>query len=204
MILNALGGPVKIEKFVPRQVITPGTELISFPERSYFYEGLTVEGDPNLIPENIAKDVRIFNVTGTMSGGEGKHAWKKYNGEPTTHTISFEHIVLGNPSVLQVSCNTLDLTQFDSSFFVGFSGNYYGTATYEFISNMAIKLNSTSYSFTYDPLTAQITINAQLGVKCSFTSANKELKELLGYVVSDNESDYPDEGTFEGYYYKKI
>lgn len=53
MILNALGGPVKIEQFVPRQIITPGTEPISYPEKSYFYEGLTVEAIPQSFIDEI-------------------------------------------------------------------------------------------------------------------------------------------------------
>lgn len=53
MILNALGGPVKIEQFVSRQIITPGTEEISFPEKSYFYEGLTVKAIPQSFIDEI-------------------------------------------------------------------------------------------------------------------------------------------------------
>lgn len=49
MILNALGEPVKIEKFVPHTVITPGSEVITYPEKSYFYNGFTVTPVPQSI-----------------------------------------------------------------------------------------------------------------------------------------------------------
>lgn len=53
MILNALGGPVKIEQFVSRQIITPRMEPVSYPEKSYFYEGLTVEAIPQSFIDEI-------------------------------------------------------------------------------------------------------------------------------------------------------
>lgn len=46
MIYNALGGPVKIEKFIPYTVISAETGAVEYPEKSYFYSGLRVEPVP--------------------------------------------------------------------------------------------------------------------------------------------------------------
>ena len=49
------------------------------------YDGLSqvvVSGDADLVPENIAKGITIFDVTGTMAGGEGGYCWAKI--DPTT------------------------------------------------------------------------------------------------------------------------
>ena len=51
--------------------IIPGTETIEYiPEENYMYSKVTVEGDEDLIPENIKEGVKIFGITGTASGGE--------------------------------------------------------------------------------------------------------------------------------------
>lgn len=46
MILNALGGPVIIEKFYPHTVINAETGVVTYPEKCYFYEGFTVDPVP--------------------------------------------------------------------------------------------------------------------------------------------------------------
>ena len=46
MIYNALGGPVKIEQFVPHVTINAETGVVTYPPKSYFYQGLTVDPVP--------------------------------------------------------------------------------------------------------------------------------------------------------------
>ena len=60
---------------------TPNTTQQTIP--AGYTSGGTVAGDSNLIPENIKKDVSIFNVVGTMSGDTAT-----YNYETTDYTIS--------------------------------------------------------------------------------------------------------------------
>ena len=60
---------------------TPNTIQQTIP--AGYTSGGTVAGDSNLIPENIKKDVSIFNVVGTMSGDTAT-----YNYETTDYTIS--------------------------------------------------------------------------------------------------------------------
>ena len=60
---------------------TPSTQAQSIPVG--YTSGGTIAGDSNLIPENIKKDVSIFNVTGTLEGDTAT-----YNYETTDYTIS--------------------------------------------------------------------------------------------------------------------
>ena len=60
---------------------TPNTTQQTIP--AGYTSGGTIAGDSNLIPENIKKDVSIFNVIGTMSGDTAT-----YNYETTDYTIS--------------------------------------------------------------------------------------------------------------------
>jgi len=51
------------------QTITPGTSDIVIPAQKFLTGAQTIKGDANLVAANIAKDVTIFGVTGTLSGG---------------------------------------------------------------------------------------------------------------------------------------
>lgn len=52
------------------QTITPTTADQTIASGTYLTGAQTVRGDANLLPENIKKDVSIFNVVGTHEGGE--------------------------------------------------------------------------------------------------------------------------------------
>lgn len=51
------------------QTITPTTTNQTIASGKYLTGTQTILGDQNLLPENIKKDVSIFNVTGTLEGG---------------------------------------------------------------------------------------------------------------------------------------
>lgn len=65
--VNVGGGEIKLQS----KTVTPkATEQIVTPDETYNgLERVTVEGDANLVAENIAEGVAIFGVTGTHSGG---------------------------------------------------------------------------------------------------------------------------------------
>ena len=99
MIFNSQGGgAAQVEGFVSQDTITPGDEAVTIPGKTYllgdmvidkvpttpltvtpkaaaqsfssgYYKPVTVAGDSNLIPENIAEGVNIFGVLGTHVGG---------------------------------------------------------------------------------------------------------------------------------------
>ena len=49
-------------------VVTPSKDTKTFKSEQYGYDEVTVEGDNNLLSENIKKDVEIFGVLGLMDG----------------------------------------------------------------------------------------------------------------------------------------
>ena len=62
---------ITVGTLIERDTITPSTENQYIPSESYIQYGVTIEGDPNLLPENIKKGVAIFGVLGTHEGGGG-------------------------------------------------------------------------------------------------------------------------------------
>lgn len=52
------------------QTIMPGVTDKTIEAGKYLTGNQTIKGDANLVPENIAKDVVIFGITGTHQGGE--------------------------------------------------------------------------------------------------------------------------------------
>lgn len=98
------------------KTITPGTTAqTAVPSGVYTTGTITVAGDANLVPENIAEGVSIFGVTGTHSGGRekavvnitlesstyvGVYVYTNNNEEYTVETVS-------SSRTLNVSKNTI-------------------------------------------------------------------------------------------------
>ena len=58
------------------KTVTPGTaQQVAVPAGVYTTGAITVQGDANLVPENIAEGVSIFGVTGTFAG---RGNWTEY------------------------------------------------------------------------------------------------------------------------------
>ena len=101
MILNALGGPVKIEKFVPHVTITAETGVVTYPEKSYFYQGLTVDPVPqSLLDEAYQNGYDVGYVEGVESVPEGvdlslfgctKYAVDTFTVTSNTYSINITH-----------------------------------------------------------------------------------------------------------------
>ena len=62
---------ITIGTAVGGRTITPGTSSQRVPSGSYLLSDVIVEGDANLIAENIKANVTIFGVKGNYAGGEG-------------------------------------------------------------------------------------------------------------------------------------
>jgi hypothetical protein len=66
-------GTISITEQLPvqeTQTIMPGTTDTIIASGKYLVGNQTIKGDANLVPENIAKDVVIFGITGTLQGDE--------------------------------------------------------------------------------------------------------------------------------------
>jgi hypothetical protein len=74
-VVTTPAGYVKAERKTPvgtlreSTTITPGTSWKNIPAGTYLAGDQYIAGDENLIPENIADGVSIFNVQGTHKGG---------------------------------------------------------------------------------------------------------------------------------------
>lgn len=67
MILNQGGGGIVPKKTIDETTITPGTEDQVIEAQTYLRGKVTVEGEPNLVPENIPIDISMFGVNGTKT-----------------------------------------------------------------------------------------------------------------------------------------
>lgn len=68
MIFNMQSGGVVPDQSLEEQTITPGTSDQVIAARTFLKGALTIAGDADLIPGNIAKGINIFDVTGTFEG----------------------------------------------------------------------------------------------------------------------------------------
>lgn len=70
-IINMTGGPAPKPIVVEAVEETPSTLPHTFVPREGvdYLSSVTVGKDPNLVPENVKKDVSIFGVEGTLTGG---------------------------------------------------------------------------------------------------------------------------------------
>ncbi len=71
------------------QTITPGTSDIVIPAQKFLTGAQTIKGDANLVAANIAKDVTIFGVTGTLSGGFSNSDALIHVNAPYGSTVTF-------------------------------------------------------------------------------------------------------------------
>lgn len=75
--------------------ITPGTVDQTIASGQYLSGTQTIEGDANLIADNIKKGVSIFGVTGTLesggTGGASTNNCEAYLITSTTQTVSFKN-----------------------------------------------------------------------------------------------------------------
>lgn len=73
--------------------VTPGVSGTTIPQGVFLQVPVLVQGDSNLIPENIKQGVSIFNVTGSFSGSESG------GGVP----ISLSIMIPGGNQLLQIT-----------------------------------------------------------------------------------------------------
>lgn len=85
------------------QTITPSTTNQTIASGKYLTGTQTILGDANLLPENIKKDVSIFNVVGTLESGGGGSGM-------VTILVVVNLGAISPPGVWQL-CNTATVTQ---------------------------------------------------------------------------------------------
>lgn len=145
----------------------------------------------------------------------GAYVWKKCTPEKT---YSFNvTMITASPPKIKVSSNNIDLSKVDDAFWIGTkiffstgSTNYLevgGTpGALTLISTYASGGTAGVYNATWDASTQQLSaVGSAWSLDNTVRIEDKKVeKTVVGYVVSDSESAYPDGGVKDGYYYEKF
>ena len=177
------------------------------PDTGKLLSAVFVDGDSDLVGENIKQGVNIFGVDGSFDNSHGAYVWKKYKTHPDI-TISM-NLPSTAQAVLTVDCDSIDLTKVDVNFFAGYSGfvtvhSY--ECPFEFLKNgkALYTWDNDVYerNVVYTPSTKTMTIDDNWsGV---FTKTFTKEPTLIDYVVADDETAYPDGGEQWGYWYERF
>ena len=152
-----------------------------------------------------------------VKGGGGKssglYVWKKWKIESKQVTLSFSVLNSSSPYQLKVDCdNEVALKIESASSFVGLHGIWNGNGYYEFPDANTFRIydGGNIYNFTsvYDATTNTFSVTSSTGIgnTSQFADCTHTMQAgtFEGFVVSDSESAYPDGGTQDGYWYKKV
>lgn len=145
----------------------------------------------------------------------GAYVWKKFTPEKT---YSFNvTMITASPPKIKVSSNDIDLSKVDDAFWIG-AKIFFSTASENYLkvggTPGALTLISTYssggtagvYNATWDASTQQLSaVGSAWALNNTVRIEDKKIeKTLIGYVVSDNESAYPDGGMKNGFWYEKF
>ena len=222
MIINMTSGGVMPERIIDAQTITPGTKNQVIEEGTYLRGPLTILGDEDLNEENIKDGKNIFGVAGKY--GVGANVWRK-------SVITQPEIAVNNPSAyfayragsdtIEISSPNFDLTQITDwiTFFDGFKavGSNVERRFYNSYGALGLIFQDTAYaavrSFTAtSKATATMGMSKAATAELSYTYQYVGAKVMqpmaispVGYITSDNPSEYPNGGLHtDGYYYELV
>ena len=137
----------------------------------------------------------------------GQYVWKRY--EFVDVNISMQLKTASATPVISVDSTDIDLTTVDSDFLVGFKTTYHyqgADVPIEFRDGYAILNNeeATQYPYVFSPSAKTITMQKWnlTGISLTFATAQHRGKVQKDFSVSNNESEYPNDGEKDGYWYK--
>lgn len=192
--------------------LTIGQDGYNFPAKTLLKDGLQIVNGVNGEDLTdtaadqtaaVAELLKMVNRKVAENNGIGEHVWKKYEADSTSGVFNFTQTTSGTPTVLQVSSSDIDLSKIDESAFVGLSGTVNAT-TYNFISEEHVVIGNSSWDWSYNPATAQITIQIDIASGTWQSATFEGVKIFVGYIVSDDESSFPDSGEQDGYWYELV
>lgn len=167
------------------------------------------EGGENIDPElttletTLQQVLDILPFKGAMASG--KYVWRKLANEAVE--IKITAVKTGQPCYIEMNSDTVDLTTVDGHFFTGLKGTYGdGNRKWEIVSGTQLDFNGAIYSLSYNPETRRFAVGFGDSTLSAWTPTNNlYIKEFVGYVVSDNASEYPDmEEHVDGYWYARM
>lgn len=166
-------------------------------------------GGENVTPQVETYETLLETAIANLAGKafvppvkEGQYVWEKYGDVP------FEIIRQGttsNPVIFNVTCESVDLSTVDLSWFDGATGTYdYGSGlgTFEIKNGSMYMDGSLRGTLTYNAPAKQLTLSATVGSAQGWVC--EEHTVFIDYVVSDDENAYPDGGKQDGYWYERV
>lgn len=206
------------------KTVTPTTEnLIVAPVEGKQLSQVTVQGDANFLEENIKSGVTIWGKTGTHICS-GQHVWKRGNYIPGE--ISIENAQMSISSTkgtknFQITSASFDLDLLTEEnyqtllleLFKSSDGNSYFEIKNSKLAFHYVYSNNegTSLIESYDPTTHMLITSVNLFHTGTYTLSNSRtvlfestIRNFVDFIISDNESAYPDDGDRDGYWYKKV
>ena len=140
-------------------------------------------------------------------GGEGLYVWKR------SKTFAFDPVITEEDGkyIVNVTNANFDPSTVDISFYEGFSWNCYVTKSTTYTGYFTIvnvdgnwglqwKTENICPNGVYDPVNATITFDDNAFDHTTATSQPSKTIEY-GYVISDDNAAYPDNGEQDGYWY---
>ena len=173
-------------------------------------QGATATADKILEGFSAYVGQELVNGIATKSG---LYVWKRWKIESEQVTLSFSVLNSRSPYQLKVDCdNEVALKIESASSFVGLHGIWNGNGYYEFPDANTLRIydGSNIYNFAsvYDSSTNIFSVTSATGIgnTSQFADCTHTMQagSFEGFIVSDNESTYPDGGTQGKYWYEKV
>lgn len=199
--------------------LTIGQAGVAFPANTLFLEDFDILNGVNGedLTDTVADQttaveelMKMVNRKIAMNNGEGQYVWKKSEYEQVLASEIIVTQIQGggiDACIIKFSSDKIDFSTIDNSFFVGMKLTYTGPRVVNlYANNVAGFESSTSgHSWTWNPSTQQMSFSftGSSNVTWAITSpASFGVKNITGYVVSNDAEAYPDGGEQDGYWYE--
>lgn len=167
-----------------------------------------ISAELNTLSNAVDAHLKMMNRKVAENNGEGGYVWRKY--KIVTGTINITQITAATavPAILQLSSNEIDFTKINFNNLAGLTSAYGPSDNptkwiLEFVNTNQVKLDNNLYNMTWNAETAQMSINANFGVSNTFAPVTTTINEYECFVIGTSESDYPNDGELNGYWYKR-
>ena len=206
---------INLETFKGDNPLMLGSAGYTFPAKTLLKDGLQIINGVNGedLTDTVADQttaveelMKVVSRKIAMNNGEGQYVWKKS-----------EYIAGGNLALtvlsnkqIQVSSGEVDITNLTNAKLDGVSGTLNSSPVSFTNTTMTINVASINYSYeySYDSTTGIITLvtssTTAIGNSGNGTLVITESYIFLDYVVSSDESAYPNGGTLDGYWYELV
>lgn len=222
MIFNMQSGGVMPDQYLETTTITPGAQNQVIEEGTYLRGPLTIQGDADLTPAKLPKDVNLFGIQGTRQPDYGTNVWAKCTYTPAQSVV--------NPTfTLTLADSTsknfiLKSFSFDISSVKDWKGFLDGFAN---TNGKGSKFNANGFYCHNDAKTLSFTVtNIDLAAQTVTISLNSiistyqttgtfkytgtktiplSVNGIVAYAVNDELSAYPNRAVHtDGYYYELL